>query len=197
MHWEILIIPLIALVVWILGTLFKSEDDRTKRGARRPGAPSGRAPARRPVTDLDRFLEEARRRRESEEKRKAPPPPPPRPVVSRPPLSERPSRPRETPPRPSLRTEEVPVALPVARPVPQPATPREAVVEAALAVPRPQSVAEVASPPPAPPVPVTTRDTRPSPILQQVRTLLSKPQTAGTAFVLREIFDRPRCMRRR
>jgi hypothetical protein len=193
MHWEVLIIPLIALGVWLLGTLFKNENEVAKRGPRRPGSPPGRGPARRPVTDLDRFLEEARRRRESEERRKVPPAPPSRPAPTRAPLSERPSRNLDVPSRPvptSRRTEEVPIS----RPVPQPATSREAPSEAALLVPRPQPVAEA---PPPPVTPATTRDTRPSPIVQQVRALLSKPQSAGTAFVLREIFDRPRCQRRR
>src|SRR5262245_32315426 len=176
MHWEILIIPLIALGVWILGTLFKGEDERLKKGARRPGNLSGRAPARRPVTDLDRFLEEARVRREAEEKRKASPPSPPRPSIGRPPLSERPPRQREMPPRPArppIRIEEVPVALPTTGPIAQPV-----VAEVVLAVPRLQPVAETPSSPPPSPASTTTRDTRPSPILQQVRSLLSKPQTA-------------------
>ncbi len=186
MHWEILIIPLIALGVWILGTLFKGEDERAKKGVRRPGVSSGRTPARRPVTDLERFLEEARQRRETEERRKVPAaPPPPQATISRPPLRERPSRPREAPPRsaPAVRREQIPAAIPVAE---------AAMPEAVLVAPRVQPSAE-----PPPITPTTTRDTRPSPIVQQVRSLLSKPQTAGTAFVLREIFDRPRCMRRR
>src|SRR6516164_3785374 len=99
MHWEILIIPLIALGVWILGTLFKGEDERNKRGARGPGGSVRRAPPRRPVTDLDRFLEESRRRREAEERERALPVPPPRPVATRPPLRERVAKPREMPPR--------------------------------------------------------------------------------------------------
>jgi hypothetical protein len=194
MHWEILIIPLIALGVWILGTLFKgAENDPVKRGVRRPSSSSGRAPARRPVTDLDRFLEEARRRREAEERRKVPAPPP-RPATTRVPLSERPSRNLDVPSRPvptARRAEEVPAVIPVA----QPSSAREAAPEAALVVPRAKRVVEASPPPPS--APVTTRDTRPSPILQQVRSLLSKPQTAGAAFVLREILDRPRCQRRR
>jgi hypothetical protein len=197
MHWEILIIPLIALGVWLLGTLFKNENDLAKRGPRRPGSPPGRPPARRPVTDLDRFLEEARRRREAEERRKAPSIQRPRTETTRVPLSERPSRNLDVPPRPvptARRVEEIPAAKPVSRPVPQPATIREAASEAALIVPRLQPLAEAPPPPPAPP---TTRDTQASPIVQQVRSLLSKPQSAGTAFLLREIFDRPRCQRRR
>ncbi len=190
MHWEILIIPLIAFGVWILGTLFKSgEDEKTKKGVRRPVKVTGRTPGRRPVTDLDRFLEEARRRREAEERPQPPPPPPPtRTPIARPPLRERPSRPRETPSRvapPVILREELPVAVPVARPVAQPVP-----AEPDLSAPQIRDAA-------IPPAPTTTRDTRLSPIVQQVRSLLSKPQTAGTAFVLREIFDRPLCRRRR
>jgi hypothetical protein len=72
--------------------------------------------------------------------------------------------------------------------------PEEAVV---LPVPRPIAPQPVASPTlarEAPPSPAPA--TRPSPIAQQVRSLLSKPQSAATAFVLREVFDRPLCKRR-
>jgi hypothetical protein len=187
MHWEILIIPLIALGVWILGTLFKGEEDKTKKGVRRSANAGG---GRRPVTDLDRFLEEARRRRESEDRQLVPAPPPPPPVrapIARAPLREPPALPRQTPPRvaaPVVRRQDVPVAVPVAGPV-------SSTTSAAPVVASPGFQA------PAPPAPVTTRDTRLSPIPQQVRSLLSKPQTAGTAFILREIFDRPLCKRRR
>ena len=184
MHWEILIVPLIALGVWILGTLFKGEDAKVKKGGRLPNNASGRAPSRRPVTDLERFLEDARRRREVEE---APKPPPPRPSIARAPLRERPAQPRQTPPRlasRSKRREELPVAVPVARPVAQAVA---VVAEAVIDVP-------VRAEPSAP---TTTRATQSSPIAQQVLSLLSNPQTAATAFVLREIFDRPLSQRRR
>lgn len=197
MAWEILVVPLIALGVWILGTLFKGEDDRTKRGAaRRPGGAPGRGQARRPVTDLDRFLDEARRRREMEERRKKAPTPPPRPTESRPPLRERPA-PRPTPPRSVPSRQDVPDAISVPRPAPVPPPPpvREVVIETIPVVPLPQPVIEAAPPPP--PAPAKVRQEIPSPIAQQVRALLSKRQTAGAAFVLREILDRPRCMRRR
>ena len=185
MHWEVLIIPLIALGVWILGTLFKGEDDKTKKGARRPGMGSARPPGRRPTTDLDQFLEEARRRREVEERRKPPPPPQPvRAPSARQPLRERPAQPRPTPerelPAPRARIEEVPVAIPGARP----SVPFEVAEDVRVALP-------------PSPTPTTTRDAPPSPIVQQVRSLLSKPQSAGAAFALREIFDRPLCKRRR
>ncbi|HTU19176.1 MAG TPA: hypothetical protein VMG10_14040 [Gemmataceae bacterium] len=184
MHWEIAIIPLIALGVWIIGTLFKSEDEKLKKGVGRRGNASSRAPGRRVGTDLDRFLEEARRRREPEERRKAPPSPA-RDPAPRPPLRERPSQPREMPRRPAplIAKEEVVVALPAPRPV---APPPVAEPVASLALAR-----EASLPPPP------TSVTRPAPIPQQVLSLLSKPQSAATAFVLREIFDRPLCKRRR
>jgi len=181
MHWEVLIIPLIALGVWIIGTLSKSEDDKTKKVIGRRGNVSGRPQGRRIGTDLDRFLDEARRRREPEERRKAPPPT--RAPTARPPLRERPTREKE-PPRlatPVIVKEEPLVALPAPRPREQPP----------IAEPVASSRPDRDTPPPPAPV------TRPSPIAQQVRSLLSKPQTAATAFVLREIFDRPLCKRRR
>jgi hypothetical protein len=203
MHWEILIIPLIALGVYIFSSLFRSEDDKTKKGVgRRPpfapqtggGRGGGRAPGRRVVvTDLDRFLEEARRRREPEERRQAPPPPPSRAPAARPPLRERPARPQE-PPR---------LATPPSHP-PKIGGGKGGAEEAVVALPVARSLA---SPPAAEPVagslsareapPLAVPPTPSNPIVQQVRSLLSKPQTAATAFVLREIFDRPLCKRRR
>ena len=188
MHWEILIIPLIALGVWILGTLFKpAEDDKMKQSIRRPGGVPGRAPVRRPVTDLDRFLEEARRLREAEERPKPPPAPvPARPTAARRPQRLAPQREMSSVAAPVVRKAEVPIAVPPAKPVVEPARPAPVAVAA--------PTREAPAPPPAP---TTTRAAQPSPILQQVRSLLSKPQTAGAAFVLREIFDRPLSMRRR
>jgi hypothetical protein len=193
MHWEVLIIPLIALGVWIIGTLFKSEEEKGKKPTGRRGNVTVRA-ARRGATDLDRFLEEARRRREPEAHRK-PPPPPSREPAPRPPLRERPTRPLETPrvAKPAIVKEEAVVVLPAPRPVAQP--PMAELVPTAPAA----KAAEVRGATPrarvAPPAPVPV--TQPSPIVQQLRSLLSKPQTAATAFVLREIFDRPLCKRRR
>ncbi len=174
MRWEILIIPLIALGVWIIGTLFKSEEEKIKKGVGRRGNVSGRTPGRRLMTDLDRFLEEARRRRTPEERRKALPPS--RVPPARPPLRERPPPPRATPPPapPMIVKEGVNVTLPTPTVEPVATTPISH---------------EVSLP--------STPVMRPSPIAQQVRSLLSNPQTAATAFVLHEIFDRPLCKRRR
>jgi hypothetical protein len=185
LHWELLIIPLIALGVWIIGTLFKSEDDKTRKGVARRGNVAGRQPGRRMVTDLDRFLEEARRRREPEDRRKAAAPPA-RVPAPRPPVRERPSQPRDTPRRVAsvVVQEEVAVALPALQPIAAPPF-----AEPVASQPSPRE------PPPATPAPAAAP--RLPPIPQQVRSLLSKPQTAATAFVLREIFDRPLCRRRR
>ena len=200
MHWEILIIPLIALGVWILGTVFKGEEERARGQGRRPGPGEGRP--RRPVTDLDRFLEEARRRREGEKRPVPEQRPPARSVIARPSpvvVADRPLRvPRPAPappremPQPTRRAEQLPPVIPMVLPA-EPAPP----LEATLVVPRPEPtpVGQVTAGAPAAPSP--SRSHGPSPVLQQVWNLLNKPQTPGTAFVLREIFDRPLCKRRR
>ena len=53
MRWEILIIPLIALGVWVLGTIFRGAEDERQKALRqrRPGGP--RPPQRRPATEAD------------------------------------------------------------------------------------------------------------------------------------------------
>src|SRR5437764_10509315 len=68
---EVLIIPLIALVVWILQYIFRGPEDNKPGNRARPGQarPGARPQQRRPVTDLDRYLEETRRRRQQEESR--------------------------------------------------------------------------------------------------------------------------------
>jgi hypothetical protein len=193
MHWEILIIPLIALGVWILGTIFKGEEERA-RGPNRPRGP-GEGRTRRPVTDLDRFLEEARRRRDGEKR-------PPRTAVARPapviPEAQsvrvpRPPKAREVSlPEPTRRAEQpatiIPFVLPVESPPPVEPSPAPS-LEPTTTVKHVTAGAPAALSP--------SRQQGASPILQQVRSLLNKPQTAGTAFVLREIFDRPLCQRRR
>ena len=210
MHWEVLVVPLIALGVWILGTLFRSEDEKAKKGVgRRPFSPpqggrargGSRTPEHRVVTDLDRFLEEARRRRESEERRQTPPPvrvPPARPALRGRPTSSQTPRPAALSPTPptmeKTRREEPTVAPPTPPPLASPPTPERSPTFPSSKLEEERIgtslVRETPSPPAAPAV-------RPAPIAQQVRSLLSKPQTAALAFVLREIFDRPLCKRRR
>jgi hypothetical protein len=183
MHWEVLIVPLIALGVWILGTLFKPEDNPRQQPQRRPGT-GGPGGSRPPVSDLDRFLADARRRREESEGSRlpipqaAPPrpaPPPPRAegmqTRARPPAAV----PRQVRKRPSL-----PTAVPVeVRPEPVPVVPVAEVPVEAVPLPKP---------PPPPPRQVSKP---PSPVVAQVLALLRSPQSAGTAFVLREVLGAP------
>jgi hypothetical protein len=201
MHWEILIIPLIALGVWVLGTVFRgAEDERQKalrQQPRRPGGP--RPPQRRPATDLDRFLEEARRRREAAARPAPPPPPVARPPEPRPaerlPLRQREqarptavTRRPEPPPPPPLPLAEA-VTVRRAEPV---AEARPAVVVEAVPAP---------PPPPAPPAPATVevraRTATGAAVQDQVAALLRSPRGAGAAFVLTEILGPPLCRRGR
>jgi hypothetical protein len=205
--WKVsVIVPLIALAVWVLGTLFRGTEEKGR--PRRPGE-GPRGPTRRPVTDLDRFLEEARRRREVAERRTVPggsrgegPSPE---VVPVPPREQRPAR--ASPPRVAERRPVRPREVPTARPVspPAPRRPPEQVpevipvrvLEAVPVEPRaeapPGEAGRLAleSPPPR-----ATRDRPPSPAVAQAVALLSNPKTAAAALVLREILGEPLCRRR-
>ncbi len=69
---EIFIIPLIALAVWVLQYIFRGPEENKPANRSRPSGqprPANRPPQRRPVTDLDRYLEETRRRRQQDENR--------------------------------------------------------------------------------------------------------------------------------
>jgi hypothetical protein len=187
MHWEVLIVPLIALGVWILGTLFKPEDNTKQQQQRRLG-PRGPGGSRPPVTDLDRFLAEARQRRQEIDGgrlptppvRPAPPrptPPPPRSDGQRTTMRSRPAVPQTRPPRKPM---PLPGPVPVeVLPDPVPAQAVEVPVEVLTQVKMP-----------APPPPPSAKQP-PSPIVAQVLALLRTPQSTGTAFVLREILGAP------
>jgi hypothetical protein len=183
-HWELLLIPLIALGVWILSTIFRSvEDEREKNRPRRSGEQGNRprpTASRRPVTDLDRFLEDARRRREGPPRRAPEPRPAPR--VERP-VS-----------RPVPTLEALPAAVPTPRSVPE--VWRAPVPQVLPVAPPPLPLPEIplAVPPPA----GAARPARPvSPFLTQLAGLLQKKDSLRAALVLREIFDRPLCDRPR
>jgi hypothetical protein len=64
-NWEMLIIPLIALGVWILSAIFRgAEEERDKERLAKPPEQGRRMrQPRRAQTELDRFLDEARNRR--------------------------------------------------------------------------------------------------------------------------------------
>jgi hypothetical protein len=193
-NWEVLIIPLIALAVWILSTIFRNaEEQRQADRPPRPGGTSDGGPPRRPRTELDRFLEEARRRRSMPEQRtenpsvvdgpiiETTPPPPPEPVVIAMPV--RPVEPPAPAPARSTRKRERP---PKSRAVPTPSV--------ALAVP-----VEVTPLPEekAPRIPAMPGPARPvSPLLGRLRVALKDRNTLKTAFVLAEVFGQPISLRR-
>jgi hypothetical protein len=201
---EFILILLVPLGVWILSSIFKSDDERPAGRA----ANGNRSPVqRRPVTDLERFLEEARRRREMAGGRQQASPEPPRPAPQRErrptPLPEQRQRVPQQPPRrrqvegPAPRTNRPPVlleAVPEALPVVTPVARGEAVrVEATVEPVASAAAMPVAAPTPPRPAPRITT----SPAVRHLAALLRSPQTAGTAIVLREVFDQPLCRRRR
>jgi hypothetical protein len=226
-HWEILIIPLIAVGVWILGSIFKGvEEERQKDRLRRPGGDGGMGPRpRRPVTDLDRFLEEARRRRQAAGERRPEPTPEvrerapesPRPTV----LPARPVPTRTERPRPAAPVKQTPAPRRVDD-APLPASPRRQTPPSPIPEVRPVPVTVVvpvetraeaeakaltalpavkvtpAAPTPATPVMASEKRRREvTPVMAQVVQLLRNPRNVATAFVLREIFDEPMCKRKR
>jgi hypothetical protein len=178
--WEVWVVPIIAIAVWILGSLMKgSEPERSDRppgpgGPRpQPGEPGATRP--RSPGDLDKFLQEIQRRRRAAEERERPPQPqaerPPERTVERVPLSEQPAprprpqqpaRPVQAPPprrRPVRSVPDQPAGPPLARPVPEPRRPRvparEVPAEPPLEViPVPPRLRPPPTPAPSPSAPV-------------------------------------------
>jgi hypothetical protein len=68
--WEILIIPIIGVGVWIISTLLRGEENAKKPGA----GPRGQRKSDK-ATDLDRFLREVQRRRQTAEQKQETPQP--------------------------------------------------------------------------------------------------------------------------
>jgi hypothetical protein len=192
--WKLLIIPLIPLAVWIIATIFQSlgeqqekEKEQERRRTPRPdGMPRGDpkpTAARRPGSDLDRFLQEARQRRTVSRAGRT--------ELDRPPL-------RQEAPPPVV---DVPVAVPVevARPIPRPEPPPAPVAEpprrvAPIATPAPPPPPEPA-PPPRPVVVSPTTAVPVSPVVARLRALLRDRTSLQTAIALREVLDRPKCQR--
>jgi hypothetical protein len=218
MEWVAWLVPLVALVVWILANLFSVRDNNPLAGQQKPPAPREQPrveKAREPRTDLDRFIEETRRRREQQvqhrapsrqvpdvpvqQKAAAPVMPAVRPAAAR--TGQRPAPPPlprvqpvpAIPPAPATTLERVrPADLP---PLPVPAT--VPLVDPARDV----SYAERVSKGLAAPI---TEQTMPAAYAQrpqgsrrggvvtrQVVEMLRDPNSARVAFLLREILDRP------
>ena len=202
-----LVFTIIGFGVWILVTLFRKAEEERQRNLRRP--PGG---ARRPVTDLDRFLEEARRRKEGQGRpAEAPWAQPvgrqPRPArEGRPAPPRMPERPREFVPSVRRSASEQRPQVPMARPiVTQPGRqPTEAQPSAPVIL---EIVEDDAAPalglpadrqaPPPPNAPLGGVLARPannlSPVLANLPVLLKQPQTVAAVFALREIFGPPLC----
>jgi hypothetical protein len=189
MHWE-WVVPVIALVLWILNNLIRNADDKQARNAQRRAEAEEAQPAEQPKSDVDQFLEEINRmRRRTEPPRRQEPPEvvraeprpsePPRPVYV-PTVVEtpRPERPR---PRPAQRPR-TQVARPVA---PKPGAEILDVIPVAAPV----------APHKAPTVSAPTR--QPSPAVVQLRSMLRSPGTIQAAIVLQEVLGPPRCRRGR
>jgi hypothetical protein len=197
--WRIVLIPLIPLAVWIIATIFRSLDEsKDKKRTEQDDQPGGDGDSLRPRpqrNDLDQLVQEERQRRTVARAPRALPPrqePPPlalpvqeeTPVLKPAPVSplasrsEGPPRPREQP-RPASTQ---PAPVPVVRPVSQAPT---SVPQPAPAAPFTPPVAQRL---PAPPV---------SPVMARVFALLRERTSLQSAFLLREILDRPKCQRGR
>src|SRR5213082_3429199 len=100
---EIIVVIVIAVAVFVIGSMVRGKEEEQQGDRGRAGGKQ----TRRPGSDLDRFLEEARRRRQAAEQRRGmppEPPPPPRPVErprSRPAVEARPAQPRRRPAQPA------------------------------------------------------------------------------------------------
>ena len=180
MRWDIIIlIPIIALAVLILASVFRGEAD--KRRIRQASAPEDESPApSRPPEDragIDRFLQEIQARQRAREAER------PAPILVTVPPAE-PTAPETARGilRPPVRA--LPRAVPLAIPVTEPSSESLEVAVAAVAV---------EAPPPRPaPLP------RAIPVgLAQFSSLLWSPSGLRTAVLMREILDPPLCRRRR
>jgi hypothetical protein len=201
--WEILIIPAIGFVFWLVGMLFRNATEAPKKDARRP-AREAEEPRRQTSSDLDRFISDTRRQREAEERRTQRPPqaarPQRRPIILEEVVEEPRSRPAARPPMPPRPVPQRP--MPTRVPAPRPAVPVLEVVETISTAPVLQALTQNVLPtmPEQPTAPVDMlerEEVAVSPLLLDVKQMLKSSKSAQLAIVLREIFDAPLCRRRR
>jgi hypothetical protein len=213
MDWPWIIFTIVGVGVWILVSVFRKAEEERQRNLPRPIARGpNRGSGQRPMTDLDRFLEEARRRKNQGQR--------PAQTIEIPqalPVNRAPRPPRETrrptaarPPQrraeyiPSVRrsaSERRPENIPTATAAP-PSKPLQ-VVEVEVVSQDEQArlsglpaVIQALPTPVSPLGGVLAHRVRPiSPVVANLPALLRNPQTTAAAFVLREIFGPPVCRR--
>jgi hypothetical protein len=179
-HWEVILVPLIAMIVAVLASIFRGAEEAKRRNNQRRGA--GSEPRReRPRTDssgIDQFLEEIRRRQATRQESARTRQREPREEATAPVLVEERRPPRREPPR-----EEAVVIVPV------PTVPAAPAVEVPLARPAPIAPAIVTIPQKENPDVTAAR--------AQLLAMLKSKAGLKTAFLIREVLDQPMCRRRR
>lgn len=193
MGWEVLIIPIIGVAVWIISTLIRGAEQ-----AKDPERPAQRKPEK--VTDLDRFLREVHRRRQGDEREEE------RPTRAEP----RREPPRRAAPRTARPQEEVPVALPVEEVLTAQPASGAPVLRVHEAPPLPGASAEASGRPAlrvhqVPRLPDMPPDTSarslpqlpPSAALAGLKDLLRSREGLCKAMILQEVFGPPRSRRGR
>jgi hypothetical protein len=184
----------IAVMVWLLATIFGGGQNMQSPPRRRPDMLDF-PPQQRPPQRVVRSPEELRRVPPPVRRPIAPRPEPKRPPVVLEEVKEEPAPVRSLEalrdtfkpiPSPSRATHDktFPTAPEPSAPPPKPAAPQEA----------PRDIYT----PPLSPSQVTSPAAKPVglPTMLQVRQMLRSPQSAAVAFVVREILDAPRCRRR-
>jgi hypothetical protein len=217
--WVIFIV--VGIGVFILVTVFRKAEEERQKNLPRPGGDANRNAARRPTTDLDRFLEEARRRRDASDRPAAAPDAPWAVPVQKPAR-----RAREVQRAPAVRRPEAPQRSKEQGPAFVPSVRRSASEHRPEMAPaRPPLTAPPFKPILAPVVLEIVPDDEPTPaigltsgmqtappplalggvlsrpastvppVLKVLPGLLRDPKMVGAVFALREIFGPPLCRR--
>ena len=186
--WEGFIIPGIAFVIWVISSLAggnKNAPPNPKVGAKNLGL--GNQP---PLTDLDRFFQEAKQRRAK---------PDSVPMASLYVEPETPKVKRRAPNNTSKRNKVAPLDVPfLVDEKPREFVPLDMQLQTGT-IKKVASEAEVLPPPP----PTITKGSgrkfgsKTSPLITEALALLKGPKVIGSALVLQEILQPPLCLRRR
>lgn len=186
--WEGFIIPAIAFVIWVISSLAgnKNAPRNPKAGAKNFG-PGNQAP----LSDLDRFFQEAKQRRAKSE----PVPMASLKVETSAPKVKRRSTAKDTLKRTKFEAPAGPFLVdqsennvePLALPA-QPEVVKKEVVEAESLPPMPATISKGSR---------RKFGSKTSPLITEALALLKGPKVIGSALVLQEILQPPLCMRRR